>query len=94
MHKPKAKRYENIVSIGCVNFNPIWGDKRRTLEKMKSITVEAARQGNNLIVFPELALSGYGCDEAGAGKQKPCAMHEAAAEPVPGPSTRAMAGRF
>jgi predicted amidohydrolase len=86
------REFEKIVTIACINYQPVWGDKAANLEKMKAITHTAARQGSNIIVFPELALSGYECDpEAVAGK-KPCDMHRQAAELVPGPATEEMAG--
>jgi predicted amidohydrolase len=85
------KKHEQIVSIACVNFNPVWGDKAANLEKMKAIAREASLQGNNIIIFPELALSGYECDPEGTQENRPCAMHLQAAETIPGPSTEEMA---
>ncbi|MBI2830835.1 MAG: carbon-nitrogen hydrolase family protein [Chloroflexi bacterium] len=84
-------KYEKTVSLACVNFTAIWGNKAATLEKMKAITREAALQGNNIIVFPEIALTGHECDEEGVSNHKPCAMHRENAETVPGPSTEEMA---
>jgi len=57
---------------------------------MKTFTVEAARQGNNMIVFPELALSGYECSEDVEGGTGSCQMHRELAEVIPGPSTEEM----
>lgn len=86
-----SKEYERFVSVACVNFQTKWGDKQANLEKMKVMVVEAAKAGNNIIVFPELALSGYECDEDVGESQGPCSMHKDLAETVPGPSTRGMA---
>ncbi|MFC1930261.1 carbon-nitrogen hydrolase family protein [Chloroflexota bacterium] len=85
------QKYESKVSVACVNYTTIWGDKVANLEKMKRMTRTAAKRGAEIVVFPELALSGYECDAEGAGQHQPCAMHEAAAETVPGPSTEEMA---
>ncbi len=82
--------YQETVSVACINFQTAWGDKAANLSKLKTLTIEAARQGNNMIIFPELALSGYECsEEAGEGK-KSCRMHRELAEVIPGPSTEEM----
>jgi predicted amidohydrolase len=77
------QKYEKVVSIGCVNFTTVWGNKQANLDKMKKYISDAAEQGNNFVVFPELALSGYECDEG--------CMHRTNAETVPGPSTEEIA---
>ena len=82
--------YQETVSLACINFHTEWGDKAANLSKMKTFTVEAARQGNNMIVFPELALSGYECSEDVEGGTGSCQMHRELAEVIPGPSTEKM----
>jgi len=83
--------HPRFLSIACVNFQTKWGDKKANLEKMKLFVKEASRVGSNLVVFPELALSGYECDEDIHTHHQPCSMHRELAEPVPGPSTLEMA---
>lgn len=83
--------YQKTVSIACINFNTLWGDQTATLEKMKWYIEEAAKQGNDIVVFPESALCGFECDEEGTTQRKPCAMHRDAAETIPGPSTEEIA---
>ena len=78
------------VSLACVNFHPEWGNKAANLAKMKTFVTDAAHQGNNIIIFPELALSGYECSEDAAAEKSPCRMHTELAEPIPGPSTEEM----
>ena len=51
---------------------------------MKQTVIQAAKMGNEMIVFPELALSGYECDPD-------FTMHQQAAEPIPGLATEEMA---
>jgi predicted amidohydrolase len=81
--------YDPVVTVGCVNFSPVWGDKKRTLAKIEANVVEAAAQGIDLLVFPEGALTGSsGCDDCRA-EQGPCETHLELAEPVPGPATTA-----
>jgi predicted amidohydrolase len=81
---------ERFVSIACVNFHTQWGDKQANLRKMETLVQEAARGGSHIIVFPELALSGYECDEGTHASGQSCAMHRELAETVPGPSTQMM----
>jgi len=81
---------EETVSVACINFHPEWGDKAANLAKMKAFVTEAAKQGNNIIVFPELALSGYECSEDAGDEKKSCRMHTELAETIPGPSTEEM----
>ena len=78
------------VSVACVNFHPQWGDKAANLAKMKTYVTDAAKQGNNIIIFPELALSGYECSEDAGAEKKSCRMHTELAETIPGPSTKEM----
>lgn len=75
------------VSVACINFHPKWGDKAANLAKIKIFVSDAAEQGNNIIIFPELALSGYECSEEAATEKTPCRMHTELAETIPGPST-------
>ena len=84
--------YEETVSVACVNFHTEWGDKAANVAKMRTFTTEAAKQGNNIIIFPELALSGYECSENIGPEKKSCKMHQKLAEAIPGPSTEEMAG--
>ena len=79
--------HESVITVACVNFTPVEGDKAATLARMEANIVEAAAQGSNLIVFPEEALSGAArcaaCQEQGS----PCQEHLAFAETVPGESS-------
>jgi predicted amidohydrolase len=95
MVKPQIKSTDMThpltVSIACINFHPTWGDKAANAGKMSATVTEAAGQGNNIIVFPELALSGYECSEELDGEHKSCRMHRELAETIPGPTTEKMA---
>ena len=85
------REYEKTVTVACINWHSIWGDKAANLEKVKEKVTEAAKIGANIIAFPELALSGYECGEEARRDNKPCAMHREAAETIPGPSTEEVA---
>jgi len=80
-----------MVTVSVVNFNPVWGDKAANLQKIKAMVISASQEGSNIIVFPELALSGYECDDEARQDNKPCSMHEEAAETIPGSSTEEIA---
>ncbi len=75
------------VSLACINFHPEWGNKAANLAKIKTFVTDAAKLGNHVIVFPELALSGYECSEDIGDEKKSCRMHAELAEAIPGPST-------
>ena len=79
--------YTEAVSVACINFHTEWGNKEANLSKMKTFAAEAAKLGNNIIIFPELALSGYECGEDIEGEMRSCKMHRELAEVIPGPST-------
>jgi predicted amidohydrolase len=74
---------QSIVKIAVVNFEPVITgskpDKAATLEKIISLSIKAAKQGANIIVFPELALTSY----TGFSLKD---VYELS-EPIPGPST-------
>ncbi len=69
---------KNIVTVACVNFAPVLGDKNATLEKMEHIIRQASQDGANIVLFPETALTGYVFPQEMLGE---------IAETVPGPST-------
>ncbi len=50
---------ETTVTVGTVNFQPTFGDKEANFERMSSYVEEAVRQNVGILVFPELALTGY-----------------------------------
>ena len=82
---------QNLVTVATVNFTTVFGDAKATLDKMISNVNEAAAQGADLVVFPELALLGAGgCAECRA-LESACENHQHLAETVPGPSSEAMA---
>lgn len=82
------KKYEDIMNVAVVNFRQIWGNKERNLERMIGYVKAASKRGADIIVFPEMALNGYDNEEDKEWKDK---MQVVTAEPVPGPSSLAMA---
>lgn len=47
------------MKIGFVQFRPVFAEKERNKERIVSYLIEARKRGVHLLVFPELALSGY-----------------------------------
>ena len=78
------RQYEDTVTLGCVNYGSIWNDKAASIDKVKRLIREAADQGINILVFPELSLSGYESNEDNT-------MHREFAETIPGPATEEIA---
>jgi predicted amidohydrolase len=91
MIQKEYERNEKTVTVSVVNFNPVWGDKAANLQKIKTMVISASQEGSNIIAFPELALSGYECGDEARQDNKPCSMHDEAAETIPGPSTEEIA---
>jgi Predicted amidohydrolase len=79
------KKYEDIVTVAAINFQPKWGNKADNLRRMKGYVTAAAKQGADIILFPETALTGYGV------KDDDPVMQRDNAETVPGPSTLELA---
>lgn len=89
--RPDQPDWPSVVTVAAVNFDSVPGDTAATLAKIERYVRDAARQGAQLVVFPELALNAYGkCDEC-AAHHRPCEWHLERAEPVPGPSTETIA---
>lgn len=77
-----AHAAEPTVKVAAVHFEPIEGDVKTNLTKIVELTREAARNGAKLVVHTEMATAGYSFfSREQLGK---------VAEPIPGPSTRAI----
>jgi predicted amidohydrolase len=91
MHAIDDPSLPSLVTLGCVNFKSVPRDKAATLEKLLQTTRDAARQGCDLVVFPELALNTWGECQDCARERRPCEWHLGQAELAPGPSSDAVA---
>ena len=54
-----GSQYQDDVKVASVNFKPEWGDLDTNVANIESLMKEAADQGVQLLVFPEMALTGY-----------------------------------
>ena len=50
---------KRLLTLALVQFEPKLGDLAANLERVLGLTKEAAGQGAEFIIFPELALTGY-----------------------------------
>lgn len=78
---------KDILNLAVVNLKPVWGDKAANFKRMEEYTRCAAQKGVDMIVFPEMALTGY--DIESIPKKEMMQIKEA--EYIPGPSTIKMA---
>ena len=62
------------IKVGCVNFEAVPRDKAATLAKMLDRIADAADQGCDLVVFPELALNTWSECADCAAAHRPCAL--------------------
>ncbi len=47
------------IRVGAVQLNHVPGDKQANLQKIGLVTEEAAKQGVDLLAFPEMCITGY-----------------------------------
>lgn len=80
---------KNVITIATVNFHAVWGEKETNLNTIAEYADQAGKQGADLVVFPETALSGYDDDERTSDRNQK--MHVLAAETIPGPATARLA---
>ena len=79
---------KDIVTISTVAFRTRWGDKQANLSRIAGFAEAAARQGADIVVFPEMALTGYDVEP---GVEPEQAMQYRLAERLEdGPSIRAL----
>ena len=50
---------ERPVKVACVQVEPVVLDREATLDKLETVAAEAAREGAELVVFPETFVPVY-----------------------------------
>lgn len=63
--------------LGVVNFKPVWNDKKENVASMKSYIAKAYRKGVKILVFPELASTGYMCSDDSSSDEYKAAIEQA-----------------
>lgn len=81
---------KDILTLSTVTFNATWGDKESNLNRILGYIDAASNAGSNLVIFPEMALTGYDDEENKPFKEK---MQYKLAETIPGPSTDTIASK-
>lgn len=79
---------KDIITVSTVTINAAWGNKEVNLNRILGYADAAGKKGADLIIFPEMALTGYD-DEV--DKPKAEKMQVKLAELIPGPSSQALA---
>lgn len=80
--------YKDVLSLAVVDFSPAWGDKPHNLAAILDYMEQGATCGAELIVLPEMALTGYD-DQADVPRTEK--MQTRLAETIPGPTARRIA---
>ncbi|MBM0744001.1 nitrilase family protein [Phormidium sp. CLA17] len=55
----RTGRNESVIKVACIQMEPIVGEKAKNVAHSIDLIRQAATQGANLIVLPELCNSGY-----------------------------------
>ncbi len=75
------------MTISAVNFEPVWGDKEANIAAMTELVKDAAAEGSDLILFPEMCVTGYSTGmEYLPGSDVPMSVE--LAEEIPGPTSQ------
>ncbi len=73
----------DVLSVAVVNFKPATGNKKNNLQRIVDFSIAAAKRGADLVLFPELALTGY---DYFVKENISLSEKAAAAETIQGPS--------
>jgi predicted amidohydrolase len=84
----RASDREIIISAVTMNC---FRDKKKNMEKYRDFIRQAAAEGGQLIVFPEMSLQGYVWEMLNQNTEEELRYHHENAEPIPGPSTEEIA---
>lgn len=50
---------KDIITVSTVTFNAKWGEKDKNLNRIMGYIEAAAKKGSDIVIFPEMALTGY-----------------------------------
>jgi predicted amidohydrolase len=82
------EKQNNNICISVVNFKVNYGNKELNLKKIKDFSSQAANNGANIVLFPEMCLTSYDYYvDSTIDKEEKFAL----AETIPGPSTEIIA---
>ena len=49
----------DVLNVAVVNFKAATGNKKNNLQRIIDFSIAAAKRGADLVLFPELCLTGY-----------------------------------
>lgn len=76
---------KDVMKIAAVNFPAVWGDKEKNLNRILDYIDIAGREGVQMLVFPETALTGYDVESKDMPAEE--RMHRRLAETISGNAT-------
>jgi predicted amidohydrolase len=88
---PPAGGYATKLKARAINFKPVMHDNQACAAKIRDTIATAARDGVNLVVFPEMALQGFEKCQDCADRGRACDKHLATGELADGPLMRELA---
>lgn len=59
MDEGEKTMVKQIINLAVVNFNAYWGEKEKNYERILGYIECAHKRGADMIIFPELSLTGY-----------------------------------
>lgn len=63
--------------LGVVNFKPVWNDKKANVASIKTYIEQAYQKDVKILVFPELATTGYMCSDDSSSDEYKAAIAQA-----------------
>lgn len=57
------------MKVGLTQMDIVWEDKEKNMEKAGKLMEQAAKQGVELLVFPEMTLTGFTMNTDLAGEE-------------------------
>lgn len=76
--------YKDVCTVSVVTFHALWGEKAANLNRIKGYIECAAKRGSDIVVLPEMSLTGYDVEIDKSTAEK---MQGRLAETIPGPAT-------
>lgn len=58
-----------LMKVGLTQMDIIWEDKKKNMEKAKKLMEQAEKQNVDLLVFPEMTLTGFTMNTNLAGEE-------------------------
>lgn len=60
------------MRVALVSLDQLWQDKAGNIARCREFIAAAAKEGSQLVVFPEMTLTGYSLTESGVAEDEDC----------------------